>query len=393
MGKKVEFSSPESTGAIFSQFYVALKKCFEMHEHDIIYIEIDGDVSHLNFDDSSRNEQIEIKEYSDNLTDSHKNFWNTINNWIRPEFDRAKYRNLILLTTQKIGDRSSLKNWNDSNSKGRLDILKKIKTSSEKRFEEKKIKNKKATPPDSLVLINKVLSKANGEILTSIIDKIFIDSQHSKRDEFVREIMNEKLKNIPNENRQKVLNGLMGYIVSTEDYNIGWEIKNESFSKEFQDISEQYIKNTNLFPTNPQFEKASESEVTAAQEYLFSKKIREIKYDEEVLIDAINDYYFTLKTISSEFSDRKSKLKSIEQYQKGLIKSYEPLYRQHSRKCNKTNLIDKSQDFYDTIMAGTSPTLDTYLNVNIMFKNGTYHDLANETKFNIQWKLKPNSND
>jgi len=393
MNKKITFSSPEPTGAIFSQFFVALKKCFEMIGNEVVYIEIDGDVSVLNSYDESRNQQIEVKEYSDDLTDSHKNFWNTINNWISPEFNSNKYKNLILLTTQKLGDKTSLKSWNESSSEERLKILEKIKASAQNRFELKKSKDQNASPSESLKLMINILSVPNKTLLTKILDKIFIDSSHNKRDDFVTEIMDVRLKNIPEEYKQKVLNGLMGYIINTEDYNNGWEIKNDLFSKQFQDISEKYIQNSIVFPVNPDFKKATESEVSTADEYLFSKKIKEIDYDSEVLVDAINDYWFTMKTISSEFKHRKSKLDSIKNYQDNLVKIYQPLHRSSSRSCTKLNLIDKSKDFYDKIMSKESPTFDIYHSIDITFKNGMYHDLANEEKHNIHWKLKLDEND
>ncbi|MCP4971143.1 MAG: hypothetical protein GY932_11165, partial [Arcobacter sp.] len=200
MSKKIAFSSPEPTGAIFSQFFVALKKCFEMSGNEVVYVEIDGDVSVLNSYDESRNQQIEVKEYSDDLTDSHKNFWNTVNNWMRPEFNSTNYKNLILLTTQKLGSKTSLKAWNDSNSEERLTILKKIKTSAQNRFEVKKSKDQKASPSESLRLMTNILSVPNKAVLTKVIDKIVIDSSHNKRDDFIQEIMDVRLKNIPNEN-------------------------------------------------------------------------------------------------------------------------------------------------------------------------------------------------
>ncbi|MGY8908859.1 MAG: hypothetical protein ACKVIG_03220 [Flavobacteriales bacterium] len=393
MSKKIAFSSPQPTGAIFSQFFVALKKCFEMSGNEVVCLEIDGDVSVLNSLNESRNEQIEVKEYSDDLTDSHKNFWNTINNWMRPEFNSNNYKNLILLTTQKLGDKTSLKAWNDSNSKERLKILEKIKASAQNRFKLKKSKDQKTNPSESLRLMTNILSVSNKSVLTNIIGKIVIDSNHSKRDDFIKEIMDVRLKNIPDENKQKVLNGLMGYIINTEDYNKGWEIKNNLFSKEFQDISEKYIRNSIVFPVNPEFKKASESEVSIANEYLFSKKIREIDYDSEVLVDAINDYWFTMKTILSEFKYRKSKLDSIKNYQDNLVKIYEPMHRSSSRSCTRVDLIKKSKDFYDKIMSKDSPTFDIYHSIDITFKNGIYHDLANEEKHNIHWKLKLDEND
>lgn len=120
MEAKVNFSSPETTGAIVSQFYLALEKCFEMKLGDVVFIEKDGDVSKLNPMSLEDGIQIELKEYAEDndLTDSHLNFWNTLKNWTNSEFDSVKYKYLVLATTQEIGAKSMLLNWNES-SKGK----------------------------------------------------------------------------------------------------------------------------------------------------------------------------------------------------------------------------------------------------------------------------------
>lgn len=112
MSKKVNFSSPAPTGAIISQFYLALEKCFEMNVYECVYIEKDGDVSLINQLGKESGTQTELKEYDekDNLTDSHLNFWNTLNNWCSSSFTPEKYKYLVLATTQEIGKNSALDN-------------------------------------------------------------------------------------------------------------------------------------------------------------------------------------------------------------------------------------------------------------------------------------------
>lgn len=92
-------------GTIY-QLYVGVQKCFEMTSGQKIIIERYGDVT------VSASQQLEIKYYAEDLTDSHPNFWKTLKNWMQDNFDESAYIALLLCTTQKIGEHSSLKVWN-----------------------------------------------------------------------------------------------------------------------------------------------------------------------------------------------------------------------------------------------------------------------------------------
>lgn len=61
-----------SIDAIVYQLGVAVSKCFELDEGQVLVIEELGDVT---VEDVL---QIEVKCYTDSLTDGHKNFWNTL---------------------------------------------------------------------------------------------------------------------------------------------------------------------------------------------------------------------------------------------------------------------------------------------------------------------------
>ena len=74
---KLGFDASESVEGIIYQFYVALDRCFKLKESESLYVEREGDVS-------TATEQLEVKRYNDALTDSHINFWNTLNNWLTP---------------------------------------------------------------------------------------------------------------------------------------------------------------------------------------------------------------------------------------------------------------------------------------------------------------------
>lgn len=391
MGKKVKFSSPAPTGAIISQFYLALEKCFDMDKNESIYIEKDGDVSLINKIDTEKGKQTELKEYSenDNLTDSHLNFWNTLNNWLSSNFDSKKYKFLILATTQEIGSKSYLQKWNTSNTNERKGILNNILTDADSRYKIALEKEKKASLPESLKLMRLVLS--DDKKLLNIIDKVFIDSSVLKRNELVVKLKNVNLKFVAEDNRESVLNSLLGYIIQSEEYNKGWEINYDNFSQELIDLNSKYSINSVLFPYDNELAIIPESKKLEFVEYDFVKKIKEIKYD-SVIPRSLNHYWFTFNTINNEFKSRTQRVESLLQFQNELIDDYSSVYDRMSRNCNDLEIDSKSQDFFDTVMEKDIINIDIFNNTPLIFKKGMYHILADE-KDEIIWKLKNKSNE
>jgi hypothetical protein len=395
---RLPFSSPAPTGAIISQFYIALQKCFEMKNGECVFIEIDGDVSLL-ASNPKESLQAEMKEYFKPLTDSHKNFWNTLNNWLHPSFKEGNYKQLLLITTQSIGINSKFKDWSTLNLENRLEILNQIKEKSEKLFSEKVIKKEaelvkegkkteKINPPESLKLMRNILNCEDLSLLKKVIEKVDIISDHSTREFFPSQLATRELKGIAEDNRDKYLNALLGYIINEETYNKGWRITSESFQQMCQDLTQSFVENTVIFPNIIKKENISESERLESYDYDFVAKIRDIEYD-EVIHNSITEYWFTFNTISSEFNRRVSKKDSIVKFQQNLKDLHTPLYRKASRGCNSSNVINNSKDFFDDVMGLQTPNFDLYNDTPLIFKNGMFHILANESEHNIHWKLTP----
>ncbi|NMM78317.1 hypothetical protein B2J88_35345 [Rhodococcus sp. SRB_17] len=62
--------------ALQYQLFVAIEQCHGLKPNECLWIEAMGDVT------VPGRTQIEVKHYTDSLTDSHHNFWNTIKNWL-----------------------------------------------------------------------------------------------------------------------------------------------------------------------------------------------------------------------------------------------------------------------------------------------------------------------
>lgn len=390
--KELSFSSPEPTGAIITQFLIAVQKCFEMKTGDCVYIETDGDVSVFNTSKKENNKQIEIKEYFEPLTDSHLNFWNTLNNWINPKFNPEKYNELIILTTQEFGLKSIFNKWNDLDINSRYAELKKILTKSKERLVERekkrKIGDKKVTKPTSLKLMENILEANNKVKVENIINKVFIINSATRRDLLPKEIIERELKHIPENNKDQAFNCLLSFVIRKEVYNTGWEINYLNFTTECQDINQKFKEESILFPIKDSFKEINEFEIEEKKNYPFAIKIQEIKHEEEVIIEAISDYCFTIKTLMSEFNHRTSKLKAVKNYESDILRTFKSKYRIASNNCDLSKTIQKSQNFYDEITSSPVQNFDIFNDTPMIYRNGVIHNLINDDD-NLNWKLNP----
>lgn len=91
--KKIANDATASVCGTIYQICVALERAFMLEEGQKLWIEKFGDVT------VSGQQQMEIKLYSDSLSDSHHNFWGTLKNWLLPSFNHHEYIFLTLFTT------------------------------------------------------------------------------------------------------------------------------------------------------------------------------------------------------------------------------------------------------------------------------------------------------
>lgn len=379
---KLDTDASDSIGGIIYQFYIALDKSFELAEAESLFIEKDGDVSNAQ-------EQIEVKNYRDSLSDSHINFWKTLSNWLNPQFDHRKYKSLILLTTQDYGENTKFKNWNVSGGHEKLLVLNDIKKKASERYQAKlkTSKDGKVTKPGVLTYMENVLADDNSEKLLAVIEKFAIDNGTAKPPEYYAKIKTQYLKGIPTVNRDIVMKGLLGIFISPQIVEDSFEITYEYFSSQFQLLSEQFCSVTKIFPKKWIGIKISEEEQKEYLNQQFVQKILEINYD-EVVAEAITDFVTTKKTISDELYNRITGKQIYEAYNSEIIKQIEPLYRTACRNFKDENVISESKDHYDRVIKLPSPVLGTFTDTHITFKNGTVHLLANDNTYQLNWKLK-----
>ena len=68
MSTKLDFDATKLFEALKYQIHVAIDYCHTLEKNDVLWIEVCGDVT------IEERDQIEVKNYSDELTDGHENF-------------------------------------------------------------------------------------------------------------------------------------------------------------------------------------------------------------------------------------------------------------------------------------------------------------------------------
>jgi hypothetical protein len=377
--KKINDATDSIKGILY-QFYIAVEKCFELAEGERVWIEKDGDIS-------TQNDQIEVKQYEGDLTDSHENIWKTLNNWLDEKFDPKAYKSLILLTTQAIGANSKLVGWNNKSIDEKTQILNEIYSKAKERDDKRKEKNKESKPSDSFKLMTLVLQVEKSEKLKDILGKFYIADSAPMAHDYYEKIKQVYCKGISPKNKDTYLNSLLGYIISPKVVSENsWEVTYNDISLQIEELTSIYCKETKVFPNKYTEESVTDGDKKDVEAHLFVKKIDDIEYH-EVKGSAITDFIRTRNTLMDELSGRKALKSTLAAYEEEIMKSFTPMHSQASRNTTKENLIKDSKNFYDDITSRPSPALGNFNNTPSYFRNGTIHSLANEQDKNLIWKL------
>ena len=371
--KKISFDSTSSVKGVLFQFLIALERCFEMQEGQSVYIETYGDVSILG--KLSDSKQIESKLYKRNLTDLDKNVWKSIYNWMREDFPVDTFSSLILLTTQKVPIGSAWLNWNGKNPSERMEVLRNIK----KCFDSRKRKDK-----DLSTYMTVIFDAKNATRLSQIAKMLYIDSISMDGNQYHKSLQEKYGKGIPDIQKGKYINHMFGYILSPNIVSHDWKITYDNFTREAEEITKTLVENTAVFPTKLKLADIKRNDYDG---YAFVEKIKDIKYGDDVISEAIDDYVHTASMIQQELEKSEIKKKSLLQYEENLKGSYTTKYRKASRNYNDGERIAKSQDFYDDMTGSSDITFHNYNNVDLYFHNGMLHMMADEND-ELVWLLK-----
>jgi hypothetical protein len=390
---KLDFDATRLFEALKYQIHVAIEYCHSLDAHEVLWIEVFGDVT------IPGRHQIEVKNYDDSLTDGHENFWNTLNNWLKPAFNHQQYANLILLTTQAYGERATLQNWEQLDAGQRLAALEAIHAASETRFEKAKQANdgdnepndeitsrrsqrKSAQPPKALTLQRKVMASDLRASLLEALPKIKIVTEQPDLTGLISEYKNRYLKSIQPNRKDAFLDDLFGFMTNAKKITEGWKITAAEFDKKFAELTARHLIGTLKFPRINSDEVEEKAATLDVRNRPFAMKLEEIGGDLELILQATVDLLHAQQYIAELVGDCTTSQEDIVDYSQNHLRMHRASRASAMLNCDPAlthaQLQRKSCAFYEGRCAEEAQSFSTYEFTPIAFRNGIYHMLADE---------------
>ncbi|WP_176514786.1 hypothetical protein [Pseudomonas faucium] len=389
----LDFDARKLSEAIKYQIHVAIEHCHTLDDDESLWIEVFGDVT------TGIRDQIEVKMHSDSLTDGHPNFWNTLYNWLKPEFDHTRFQRLVLLTTQKFGAQSNLARWNDLTLSSRVELLVDICAQIDKR------KPKRGRPKSGTEGARQVLSKSatqrqhimsDGmrEILLKAVPKIILITEHDDLLGLIARYAKEKLRHINPANVKDFCNDMFGFMTDAEKIGAGWEIKGREFSAKYSELSKRYMSGSLLFPRIDTEQIKTAARTSSFSDRRFTTKLSEIGADQHALNAAVlllsAEAY--MAAVLEDFTANKE---DIEIYQNHHSELHHWRRLEAMDDCeddyNHSQLSKASRKFFAKQCGADVVKLATYVDTPPEFRNGIYHILADEPyglrEHDFHWRL------
>ena len=376
--EKVRQDATASTRATIYQFCVAVDKCYKLRDGQKLLIEELGDVT------IDGDQQVEVKHYSDKLTDGHHNFWNSLRNWMEDGFDHSPYTSLILHTTQEFGPKTRISEWNCNTPNVRIALLLAINKKFEKAYEKAKVANPKQAASAVLKHQRFVLDPQRLSKLKAIIEKISIEAGSRDLPDLYDELKQDRIRGILNGKKDDFLNSLIGFVCRPgQKAGERWEIRSEEFAAKLEELTNIYKSETRVFPCK-HFNKIEAVSPDVDREDLFVRKIHEIQYS-EVVVSAIHNYEAAIQTIDEEFTAYRTEPERLKGYSKAVEDRFEHNHRIACRKCSDE--VSDSKNLYDETHASQPPDFSGFQDSPDWFRNGLLHIRMNDNKAAFRWRV------
>lgn len=377
---KIRHDATASTRGTIYHLCVAVAKCYELKESQRLLIEELGDVT------IEGGQQIEVKQYSDSLTDGHHNFWNALKNWSDDGYDHTPYASLILHTTQEFGPEATIAEWNDVSAENRLELLLAINNKFETAYKKAKKIDSKRMPSAVLKHQRYVLDSQRQTKLKTIIGKVWIEAKAKGLPNLYEELKQDRIRGlgILSSKKDDYLNSLIGFVCRA-DKTAGehWEITYEMFEAKLGDLYATYNNATIRFPRK-HFAPRELEEYGAACDDLFVKKIRDIEYP-EVICKAIHEYEATMATLDEEFKMYAVDPTVVESYCSEVVDRFGADYNIALRKC--TDEVEDSKNLFDKTIGSPASSLPGFGDTPDGFRNGLLHQRMNIPEADLKWRL------
>lgn len=378
-GSSVRQEAKASAQGTIYQLLVAVKKCYDLKADQKLLVEELGDVT------IEGHTQIEVKQYSDKLTDGHKNFWNTLKNWTDNSFNHTQFNSLILHSTQEFGPNAQIAEWNNLGTTQRIALLESINTKFEDAYSIAVLKDSSRKPSKVLKHQRFILDSSNRGKLSAIVSKVWIEAKTSRLPDLYHQIQQVHIRGVLESRKEDFLNSLIGFICRADkEAGENWEISYQDFSLKLEELYNTFRSETREFPSK-RYHTNKSSDNHGSLEELFVEKIQDIDY-EEVIPSAIHHYQATMETIRDEFSSHRTDPLKLVEYSDAVESRFQSSYRRASRSC--IDEYSDSQNFYDSTMEAPPPGFQGYEHSPDWFRNGLIHINMNDNSKNFKWRLK-----
>lgn len=372
--------------ALQYQLFVAVDHCYALEPHQCLWLEVYGDVT------VSGKTQVEVKFYSDNLSDSHSNFWNTLKNWLHEEFDHKAYQTLVLLTTQDYGPQTALKGWNERTALEKLSVMQAIFDASQGKLENDN--GDPVKPSKSQTLQQYVMADERRDDLLEILARMKITTGADSLDERIHNFKTIHLKPIRESKYQIFIDDLLGFISGTELVSKGWKITHKAFTDKLSELNKLYMKHPSTFPLLDEDALKQLVKHDEIKSRLFAQKIREIGAESRLARAALH-LLIAEHTISQLYDDGVIFKSDVDCYLNNhLVKHQDDralaMLDCEDISCGK-ELKKLSMKFYLARHTSAVDQFCSFENTRTEFRNGIYHMLADEQPADEQdafhWRL------
>lgn len=379
--------------ALQYQLLVAVEHCYDLAPDECMWLEVMGDVT------VPGKVQAEVKLYSDNLTDSHANFWNTVKNWLHEKFDRTSFKRLVLLTTQEYGAQTLLKGWNTATAAQRLAIMEEIAGPAPTADDEKAEVEPDAgevtpKPSKSRSLQQYVLASERRDALIEVLERMHITTGSESLEQRLKTYETRHLKPIRPSKHQQFIYELLGFVYSPEFVIGGWKITHQAFTDKLSELTHRYMKHPKTFPPVDMATLKKSVDVEEIRPMPFAQKIVEIG-GEQYLKRAALHRVVAQTTISDLYKDGVLFKHMLDTYMGNHLTQHQ-FGREHAMLgCSgiacQTQLNTQSMMFFLDRNGLPAEPFCGLEHTMIEFRNGIYHMLAGEQPEDeddeFHWKL------
>lgn len=403
-GGKLPFDATRLSEALKYQVHVAIDYCHTLKPDDVLWIEVYGDVT------VEGREQVEVKDYHGDLTDSHENIWKTLNNWLNSDFRQESYVSLVLLTTQKFGDRAALERWNEMDADQRLVTLERIHQEAEKRHKDRSAsrsggvaegngsnskKSEQQHVPGVLKLQRLVMRPDVREVLKQVLAKVKLITKQPDLLGLIDQYKMKHLRAVLPHRQDEFLDDLFGFMTNAMKMTSGWSFKGSQFTTKFADLTKRYMIGTVKFPCLDERELGLEAQEAIVRDRLYVKKLDEIGAGEVVIQQATIDRLSAEKFIVELYKDGATSQEDVERYSNDHLRLHcssrlALIYRSDASLTHPERQRASCAFYHDTC-ARPVTGFGSFDQTPVAFRNGIYHLLADQDALgspsDFQWRL------